>query len=197
MSELWAQQGKYDKEIETSLFNSGFGDFLCNSFALIFCLVLLIFPLYSAIMIIVDHRHNKLPDEAIRRKYVVLVQDSRHNSLPAALLHVSYMIRRFLVVTILMTMQALPLIQLMLLLELSLFNLCYLSAVKPYILKRQNKIEIFNECILWCSYIICMIYEVVVVNKPYNTQDILAYIHIVLTGINIFICIVSMAVSFP
>ena len=42
-----------------------------------------------------------------------------------------------------------------------------------------------------------MLYEIVIVDKPYNTQDILAYIHIVLTGINITICVISMAIAFP
>ena len=158
LQKLWAKQGVYDMEIGTTLFYSGFGEFFCHFCAFITCLIFVIFTLYGGLMIIIDHRYMKLPDQNMRKKYKVLMDGTRQGGLSPKLQNISYMLRRYVVVAIIIFLQNYASIQIILLLVISLLNQCYLAQVKPFEDKRQNKIDIFNEVILSASYIIVLIY---------------------------------------
>ena len=73
-------------------------------------------------MIIVDHRYMKLPDENMRKKYPILMNGSRKGGLAPKLHNISYMIRRYAVVFIIIFMQNYPAIQIKLLWAISLLN---------------------------------------------------------------------------
>lgn len=194
VDKLWAQQGEFDKESGTTLFSSGFGEFFCHTCGFVACLTVFIYPLWSGIMILVDHRYKKLPDQYMRNKYSVLMDGTRQGGLAPKLLNVSYMLRRLMVNSIIIFMQFRPDIQIILLLAISMTNGIYLAAVKPYENKRQNKLESFNEVILTTSYIIALVFEFHHPTK--DSMVVLTYTHIGLTGINILASIVSMVFSF-
>ena len=159
IDKLWADKGEFDKEVGTSLFSHGFGESFCNICGFLTCFTLIIYTLFSGFMIIADHRYNKLPEENMRRKYKILIDGSRRGGLAPKLHNISYMIRRFIVVSVIIFMQGHPDFQIVVLLETSFLNLCYLVTVKPYENKRQNSIDIFNEALLFFSYIIVKLYE--------------------------------------
>jgi hypothetical protein len=122
---------------------------LNSSIALIAYVMVFLAPLY--ITYVINNNRDTLNDEVTLDRYGIFYAEFNFNRPYAAYFTVHMMLRRLILISILVFLTGMPWLQAQLILVLSLINLCFIWAIRPYADKLTNKIEIFNECTVYIN----------------------------------------------
>ena len=112
-------------------------------------------------------------------------EENKTDSKKRSLYNVYFLSRRFLSVLVLVFMSSFPFFQCNLLLAFSITNLAYMISCQPLKSARANKVEIFNETII---YICCLIMSNFLnVAMPLDLRDLLGWILMGFASLNIVV----------
>lgn len=120
-----------------------------------YLLLFLIYPLFGAVLICMNAekiRYGKIPVQL-----QPFLQGLKLDNLNCTMYNIFFLMRRATTAVVLVVLQNHPYFQCCFLVVLSLTNISYQIIVKPFELRKDNYIEVFNEfCILGSSYMMCI-----------------------------------------
>jgi len=120
-----------------------------------YLLLFLIYPLFGAVLICTNA--EKIKFGKVPYQLQPFLQGLKKDSLTCTLYNIWFLFRRALTAMILVMAQDHPYFQCCFLVILSLINITYQIMVKPFELKKDNYIEVFNEgSILVSAYMMCI-----------------------------------------
>lgn len=129
-----------------------FDDTLNSVVAIIAFLMVIFVPIY--VSHILKKFRNRLNDEEVKEKYGIFYEEFRLDNRNAVYYPVIMMVRRLCLIIVLVTFVKKPWLQSQLLLAISMMNLCFMFAVRPYFDKLTNRMEIVNEITVYISAIL-------------------------------------------
>lgn len=120
-----------------------------------YLLLFLIYPIFGAVLIYMNQenlKYGKVPSQL-----KPFLEGLKMNNFHSLMYNIYFLIRRIMTAVILVTAQDHPYFQCCCITVLSLLNLLFQIMNKPYKLKKDNYMEIFNElCILVSAYMMCI-----------------------------------------
>jgi len=120
-----------------------------SSFTIVWIIFLVLLPIYG--FIISKKNKEQLDLEENKESFGFLYEDNRYNSLHGALYHIRGMIRRLFMVLVITVFSGLPYFQIVFLTVLSFAELWFLFKKSTFTDKQQNKVEIFNEVLVYIA----------------------------------------------
>ena len=126
-----------------------FDDTMNSVVAIIAFLMVIFVPIYVAY--ILKKFRNRLDDDEVLEKYGIFYEDYRFDNRNAVYYPVIMMVRRLCLIIVLVTFVKKPWLQSQILLAISFGNLCFMFAVRPYVDKLSNRMEMINETTVYIS----------------------------------------------
>jgi len=127
---------------------------------------------------------KNLQDKTVKFKYGMFYKDNRTDTIEKALYNIYFLNRRFFSVVIIIFMMRWPFFQCVFLMIFSMINLSYMVAIRPLCSAKENRIEIFNEAIIYtCCNIMTTFLNVAM---PLSLRDQLGWVFISVASLNIF-----------
>ena len=162
-------------------FFDGFGNCLNSCLCFLFCFILLSFGVYYHIRIHISQcKFKKNPEE--KDRFQNLLEALHCKDIYSSLYNILFLYRRTLTALCLVFMSNYPSVQIQALLVMALLTMWYIAYHNPFVERKLNYNEIFNEiCVVLC------IYTVMLMMMTYDIKilDILTIQFIVIVAINI------------
>ena len=72
---------------------------------------IILYPIVNTVRMLLDKLHYKISDEEFRLKYIILVGDVKQTSMAALMANIGYMVRRYLMITVIIWLKSWPFFQ--------------------------------------------------------------------------------------
>ena len=137
---------------ELALFFSGNGNLLNSGIHIIYVITLIVVVIYSNAIVV--YQFKNIHRQEVFEQLELLSEGGNLKSLNSAMMGIYFLYRRLFTAIVLVCFYQYPSMQNFAMLTISLINLIYILKEKPYLEKRTNQIEAFNEVsILLCNYL--------------------------------------------
>jgi hypothetical protein len=160
--------------------------------ALISGMFVILFPAYGSILLY-QHR-GRLEEPHFRNHWGILYVGVRIKTYLQSLFNVFAMTRRWIMVGVLVVLNAYPYFQVSIMTLLSLLNTAYLLAEAPWLARKQTNIDIIGEAVVYANVWTSLLFEM---SLTPEARNIVGWLQIVNTSLVILIGIGNLAIDIP
>jgi len=160
--------------------------------ALISGMFVILFPVYGSILLY-QHRGG-LEEPHFRSHWGILYEGIRVKTYLQSLFNVFAMTRRWIMVGVLVVLNAYPYFQVSIMTLLSLLNTAYLVGEAPWIIRKQTNIDIIGEIVVYVNVWTSLLFEM---SLTPEARNIIGWLQIVNTSLVILVGIANLVIDIP